>query len=321
MRVKIVYPSSRVASSGNFITATRWQSILKQLGHDVHVSSTFNNSQADQTDLLIALNARKTGDVIAQFKHRFPEKQTFVAITGTDVYGESAHAQIVEQSLTLADRIIVLNPKSTDAIAAHLRPKSVVVFQSAEAFDGEKEKSVTGFQVAVIGHLREEKNPFQIVAAVKRLEPISKIQVIHLGGALDESWERQARDFSNNCDRYRWMGERSYQETRQVIASSDLVVTTSRHEGAPAVISECIVDGIPILASSIPGHCGLLGECYPGYFEVDDVKELHRKLRLAESDPAFYERLKSRVVELQSQFRADAEFDSWQKLMSAVAGQ
>ncbi len=62
-------------------------------------------------------------------------------------------------------------------------------------------------------------------------------------------------------------------------------------EGGANVVSEALIAGVPVIASRIPGNVGMLGEDYPGYYQVEDEHELAVLLNRAEQDPAFYEAL------------------------------
>ena len=92
------------------------------------------------------------------------------------------------------------------------------------------------------------------------LPPSSKIQVVHLGNALDETLAEEARKEMAVNPRYRWLGERPQAEALRMLASSRLMVLTSRLEGGANVVSEEIACSVPVISSRIPGSIGLLGE-------------------------------------------------------------
>jgi glycosyltransferase involved in cell wall biosynthesis len=74
------------------------------------------------------------------------------------------------------------------------------------------------------------------------------------------------------------------------------MVITSRMEGGAHVVSEAIAIGVPVIASDIPGNRGLLGDDYPAYFPVGDIKALSKLLDEAESNPAFYQKLNKALL-------------------------
>jgi len=63
----------------------------------------------------------------------------------------------------------------------------------------------------------------------------------------------------------------------------------------------------------------LLGEEYPGYFEVGDTRGLARLLECAETDAAFLARLKSRLRELAPLFDQVRERQKWASLLDELS--
>ena len=89
MRIQIVTPAKAGSTHGNRITAVRWGSIFKQLGHRVSITQTYDGKDSD---LLVALHARRSYESIRRFHLKHPATPIIVALTGTDVYRESACA-------------------------------------------------------------------------------------------------------------------------------------------------------------------------------------------------------------------------------------
>jgi glycosyltransferase involved in cell wall biosynthesis len=83
------------------------------------------------------------------------------------------------------------------------------------------------------------------------------------------------------------------------MASSHAMVISSRMEGGANVVCEALRIGVPVLASSIPGNVGLLGARYPGYFRLEDEKDLARLIGKC-MQPGFYRRLKRAVAPLRA---------------------
>ena len=84
------------------------------------------------------------------------------------------------------------------------------------------------------------------------------------------------------------------------------------------MISEAIVAGTPVIASRIAGNVGLLGEDYPGYFEVGDTRELTRLLARASNDPNFLSSLSLRCEERKALFTPVQEDAAWRRLLAEV---
>lgn len=93
------------------------------------------------------------------------------------------------------------------------------------------------------------------------------------------------------------------------------MVLTSRMEGGANVLSEAVVDAVPIVASRIPSTIGILGAEYPGLYPVGDTKRLAKLLSRAETDAEFYARLKNWCTRLAPRMAPDTERDAWRRLL------
>jgi len=89
-------------------------------------------------------------------------------------------------------------------------------------------------------------------------------------------------------------------------------------EGGANALGEAIVAGVPFLASRIPGSIGILGDDYPGYFEVGDTAGLARLMLQCETNPQFLSKLTKRCLELIPLFDPDREQDSWARLVDEL---
>jgi glycosyltransferase involved in cell wall biosynthesis len=93
------------------------------------------------------------------------------------------------------------------------------------------------------------------------------------------------------------------------------MVLTSLAEGGANVVSEALVDSIPVIASRIPGSVGMLGEGYPGYYEVEDERDLARVLTRLEAEPAFLQELKRWCTNLSPMVSPATEQSLWNDLI------
>jgi glycosyltransferase involved in cell wall biosynthesis len=139
--------------------------------------------------------------------------------------------------------------------------------------------------------------------------------VVHLGKALDETLAEEALQEMASNPRYRWLGERPQAKALRILASSRLLVLTSRLEGGANAVSEAIACSVPVISSRISGSIGLLGEEYPGYFPVGDTQALSDLLRHAEADARFYESLTSWCERRAALVNPANERRAWQDLL------
>jgi putative glycosyltransferase (TIGR04348 family) len=302
MKISLVTPAGPGLRNGNRHTALRWAAFLRAAGHRVAVSI---EDLASDADLLLALHARRSHASIADFWRRNPAKPIVVALTGTDVYRDIRTSPEARESLELAHRLIVLQPKAAEELPDTLRHKVRVVVQSS-ATRLRHAPAQGRFRLSVIGHLRAEKDPMRTLRALAWI-PEEKLEVVHLGAPLDTSLEAEARRGMQAEPRYRWLGGVPHARALRWLASSHAMVISSRLEGGANVVCEALRIGVPVLASRIPGNVGLLGERYPGYFSVGDERALARLLARAAGDREFYKALQRSVAGLRPQVDPKSE--------------
>ncbi len=315
MRLLIVTPAPKGSRKGNRITADRWARLLRQLGYRVTVVDAFRDQPCD---VLIALHARKSAASIRHYRAKRPDGRLIVVLTGTDLYHDLPQSRAAQRSIELADRLVVLQARAIDALPRGLQAKARVIVQSAVGPTSRPTQRKDAFEVCVVGHLRPVKDPFRAALATRQLPAESRIIVSHLGAALDLAMERRARDEMLRNPRYRWLGDLPHSQALRVLARSELLVNSSKMEGGANAICEALACGVPVLSSSIAGSIGLLGEHYPGYFEVGDTLELAALLSRFETEAAFRERLKSRCRELAWIVEPKRERAAWSRLLAEL---
>ena len=315
MKILLITPVPSQSRQGNGITAQRWARILRNLGHRVHIAQQY---QDQPCDLLIALHARRSFPAIARFHRLHPTTPLVVALTGTDLYGDLPTSREALQSLVLATRLVLLQPRGLAILPAHLRSKAHVIYQSASSPGQPCAKPKRTFDVCVLGHLRVVKDPFRTALAARLLPPRSRIRVLHVGKALSADMAERARKEEACNPRYRWFGELPRWRALRVLARSHLMVLSSTMEGGANAISEAIAASVPILASHIDGSVGILGEDYPGLFPVGDTMALAQLLQCAETDATFYQSLLARCQALAPLVHPAHEHQAWKRLLQEL---
>ena len=311
----MICPAPPRSLSGNRVTALRWARILRRLGHRVVVAKTY---EGEPCDLLVALHARRSARAALVFHKHHPDKPLVVALTGTDVYRDIHRSRRAQQALEAATRLVTLQPLAIQELPPRLRPKARVIYQSCLPTKALTPRRRDFFDVSVAGHLRTVKDPFRAAYAARLLPPSSRIRILHAGAAMSDAMARQAQAEQARNPRYQWLNGLPRAQARRLIAASRLLVLSSRMEGGANVISEALVDGVPVLASRISGSVGLLGKDYPGYFAFGDTAALRRLLLQAESDAGFYARLQSRCSRRAPLFRPAREQAAWKKLLAEL---
>ena len=316
LRIVIVTPALPGSLHGNRNTAQRWARHLRALGHKAHIALEWDGRDAD---LLIVLHARRSHASIKAWKAARPRRPLVLVLTGTDLYRDIRIDTDARASLDLADRMVVLQPRGLDELEAAQRAKTRVIFQSVRALQRQMPPR-RYFLVTVIGHLREEKDPFRAALALAHLPAGSSVRVVHLGKAMSSRFDAEARALMRAEPRYHWLGELDHAGAMRWLARSHVMVISSLMEGGAHVVSEAISLGVPVIASAVPGNIGLLGDQYPGYYPVGDEKALAALLARAQGDAAWLDSLHTGVKERRFEVDPAAERRALQALIGELFG-
>lgn len=302
-RIAIVTPARAGTRTGNLHTATRWAGLLRSAGHRVSIAVAWEGKRCDA---LVALHARRSHDSVARYRAAHPAGPLVVVLTGTDLYRDLPASAEARRSLDLADRIVVLQEDAKRHLDPPHRRKARVVYQSA-APRVARAPPANRFRIAVIGHLRDEKDPFRAVAALALLPDRPALEVVQVGGPLDPALGAEAERWAAREPRYRWVGSVPHARALRELARSHLLVVSSRMEGGANVIAEAARIGTPVLASRMSGNVGMLGKRYPGYYPVGDERALAKLIARAADDGAYYRRLERALRARRSLFAPSAE--------------
>ena len=295
--VAIISPALASANSGNWHTARRWARCLAP-----HARVSIDNEwRVASADFLIALHARRSASSIAAFAAHHPERPLIVVLTGTDLYRDIACDESAKRSLALATRLVVLQGEGTEALPPEVAAKTITIYQSAR-FLKPGRKSRRHFDLALVGHLRSEKDPLTALRALRHLPADLPVRLFHIGGDLDPLLAAEVRAAGAMDARYFPLGALPQAATRQLIKRCHLLLLPSLMEGGANVLIEAVTSGVPVLGSDIPGNRGMLGADYPGWFPVGDAARLAALISSAARDPGYYAILSRRCAERVSLF-------------------
>lgn len=317
MKIALITPALPHSRSGNRVTAIRWKNILQDLHHQVSVATDYDGKPCD---VMIALHAWRSAKAIKIFSQKHPDKVLIVALTGTDIYKFiHSHRKETMQSIKSADALVSLHDLAQFAIPASQRKKVSVIYQSAKPFNNPLNvNSISekrNFDVCVVGHLRDEKDPLRAAYAVRKLPKDSRIRIKQFGKAHSPAWAKLAKQEMQRNGRYQWLGEVQHWQIRKQYRQVQVIVLSSKMEGGANVISEACVAGLPVIASDIDGSVGLLGVNYPAYFKVGDTKSLQKLLLKAEGNAKFLRTLEKKCIAKAKLFTYEKEKANWAMLL------
>lgn len=314
MKISLITPAKKHSRNGNRVSANRWAGFLRANGHTVRIDTDYDGSPCD---LLIVLHAWRGAAAIDRYTSLYPGAPLIVALGGTDVntFLKSA-PDVTLASMTKADALVCLHDRIGEALPDHLLKKLNVIYQSASPLASPRKPAMRHFDICLIGHLREEKDPLRPALATRRLPAYSKIRLFHLGKAHNDDWVAAANKEQSINPRYHWLGDVPAWRVRREYAKTRLMVLSSVQEGGANVISEAIVAGVPVIASDIPGNTGLLGRDYPGLYPPGDERALAEMLLQAEKSPQFLSALEKSCEALRPRFLPGRESREWNKLVA-----
>ena len=201
LNISVITPAAKRSLSGNRATAVRWARILEALGHSVTVAEAWPGEgescqeSARPPDLLVAIHAWRSARSVTAFRERYPGRPLVVLMSGTDIYRfQHSHPDETAASMAAADRLVGLHDVVADDLPAGFRSKLRVIHQSALPLRYPRNPSRRTFDVCVIGHLREEKDPFRAALAVRLAPDGSNLRVIHLGKPHDAAYAQAANE-------------------------------------------------------------------------------------------------------------------------------
>ncbi len=284
-RILIVSPASARENNGNWQTASRWARFLRD-AYDVRITGDWSPGDT-APDLMVALHARRSAAPLAAFTGAHPGRPSVLVLTGTDLYRDIGVDPEARASLARARALVLLQPAGLGQLAPAPRARAHVIYQSAPAL---RPHPRTGMErhadICMVGHLRDEKDPLTFIRAAS-LVSAPRARLLHIGAALDPALGAAAEAAQGDNPRYRWLGPLPHAATRQRLKRCHAMAISSRMEGGANVIIEAVTSGVPVLASSIDGNRGMLGDDYAGYFEPGDAAALARLADRCILDAAF----------------------------------
>lgn len=125
------------------------------------------------------------------------------------------------------------------------------------------------FILTYIGRLVKDKNQSFVIKIMRELVKINKHFKLLLVGLGDKDTYQKLIDKYNLNDHVFLLGFR--EDINDIINISDIIVSSSLHEGLPRNIMEAMACGKPIIATNVRGHTDLIIDNVNGYlFRVND---------------------------------------------------
>ena len=301
---------------GNTTTAFRIVERLQMAGHQATAMHTDTPPAADAQ---ISLHALKTAAAPAYFaKHQ--SGRLFIRLTGTDINGGFAkNPDLSQQTINLADKLVVTHPACLPQIPDRWQSKTVVIYPSVTLPELATISNPTTPLFTCIGHLRPVKAPHLMYAAIQNILQ-ANLAAASIGNAYDVTDGQQALLNTRQDARYHWHTDCDRATALAWMKASLATINSSVSEGGANTVLEAIQLRVPVLATDIPGNRGFLGDDYAGYFETGQADELADLMRRCLEDPDFVEHLKRQLDGQRPLFSIQRESEQLSKLVSENHG-
>ncbi|XAM01057.1 hypothetical protein OT109_06645 [Phycisphaeraceae bacterium D3-23] len=320
MPIRFALPRLTAGRNGMTATRDRWAELLRDTSHAVAPPGQADTPSAFQPgDTAVVLNGYKSRDTIHALRAEHGDAITLVVcMTGTDLYRDLPAHPGCYSTLDLADALVLLHPGAEQALPERFHGKATVIVQSAEVAAHDVPHDPHHFDLCVLGHLRDVKDPMRAAEASRLMPASSRLRILHAGKALTPEYETLARREMAENPRYRWLGEQDRAGTERTLLQSRGMVLSSKLEGGANVIGEAVVAGRPVLSSRTACAVGLLGGDYPGLFDIGDTRVLTALMHRLEVDDTFRDDLATRCDALRPLFDPATERAALQAFFDAL---
>jgi glycosyltransferase involved in cell wall biosynthesis len=290
VNILLVEPHHEHRARGNTTTARRWRRGLERRGHQVTAVDVveLDALALRAFDLVHAHHARHAGPAASTYA-RAQGLPFMISIGGTDLDGDLGTGPDEASLQQFRDADAVCGPfwQTEGRLAAHLEtpPPFFRVRRGIELpTRGAPLRSSPPLRLLLAGAMRPVKGQdlaLDWFEAARRAD--LPVELLFAGPALDKAWTKQIADRGRTAGGdVRWLGEVEPAVMPQLLAEIDVVINTSRHEGASNAILEGLAAGRPVLVRHAPGNTELV-ESLPReagrLVEADDIASVVDHLR------------------------------------------
>jgi len=297
---------------GNTTTAFRIVERLQQAGHQ---ATAMHTDTPPPADVQISLHVLKTAAASAYFAKN-NSGRLFICLTGTDMNGGfEQNPKLSEQTIDLAEKLVVAHPACVPQIPDRWQSKTVVIYPSVTLPELDAIVTPAAPLFTCIGHLRPVKAPHLMYSAIQNIQQL-KLAAASLGNAYDVTDGQQALLNVRHDDRYQWHTGFDRKTALEWMKASLATINSSLSEGGANTVIEAIQLRVPVLATNIPGNRGFLGDDYEGYFEPGSANQLAELMRRCLDQTDFVERLKTQLDQRRPLFSPKRESEQLGKLVA-----
>jgi glycosyltransferase involved in cell wall biosynthesis len=338
-RIALVSPFTFPALCGNSFLADRLRVGLIRRGYAV---SLFSSSQ-DRPDeaascrpqILHSLNADRPHAWVQEVLRKCSVPWV-ITLTGTDYTswcGVNDPPPHIRENLETARALVVFHRDAEESLVRalpSLAGKIAVISQGVAPLAGREDRQALrqayGFApdevvFLMVASIRPVKNIAAAIEAFFEVQSqVEKIRLIFMGPVWDPQEADRVLGRARALRCFTYLGERSAIEVRRIMRAADVFLNTSQSEGMPGAVLEAMAEGLPVLASAVPGNRAVVADGKTGLlFPLESKRHLvDAAVRLAR-DSRLRERFGNAGQELtQAEHSVERELDRYDTLYRRI---
>lgn len=338
MRIALISPSTLPLQTGNSILAERLRAGLSARGHAVTLFNIATDDAATaaafRPEIIHSLHATKPSAWLKKLfsKHTFP---WVITLTGTDYNAEKENESsggMLEESMDRAAALVVFHDAAYAALQLrfpgyaykmHVNPQGIELLKHATTREAVREKHGLGRDDIVFlmaSGIRPVKNIGYALEAFAEIEKkIPSARLVLAGAELDTHEASRIMKIGERLSRFVYLREQPYDEMRRLMFASDVFLNTSLQEGMSGAVLEAMAEGLPVIATLIPGNRVLVQEGVNGYLvsleapqQLIDAAWNLAENRTLRSDMGSFAKKRA------AQYTAAQEIDGYERLYKKV---
>ena len=153
-----------------------------------------------------------------------------------------------------------------------------------------------------VGELGENKNQEMLISAISSLKDvIPEIKLLLVGtGKLERELKDKVNDLKINSN-VDFLGYRN--DVNNIMALSDLLISTSKREGLPVNVMEAMATGIPLIVTNCRGNRDLVKNNKNGFvIEIDDLNLLVKSIKILNDDESLRNIFRKKNLDIIKQY-------------------
>jgi glycosyltransferase involved in cell wall biosynthesis len=276
-RIAIASPYTLPFRCGNSVLAERLRKGLSRRGYSVMLCNTRDDNPYDAIssapDLLHTLNGDKTQPWAEQFLSNLSIPWV-ITLTGTDYNswcGTSEPPPHMARSLDKCSALTLFHDEAAFQLKKALPSISHKVWtipQGVDCSGSHEERALVRSRLGMdqdrvlflmAAGIRPVKKMGMAIRAFAELEKIGiNATLVIVGPIMDQQEADRIFAMARTLRSFSYLGDLSPQEVRQVMGAADVYLNTSVNEGMSGAILEAMAEGLPVLASGVPGNSTLI---------------------------------------------------------------